>query len=143
MKNPYNDIINLPNHKSSKHAHMSKLNRAAQFSPFMALTGYESVISETARLTDKRIELDEHIKEDLNKNLLKIKEDIDEKPEVVITYFQKDKKKFGGVYLTTTGYIKKIIDFEGLLIMQDNTRILIDDILEITYRFFGGLEDYK
>lgn len=143
MKNPYNDIINLPNHKSSKHAHMSKLNRAAQFSPFMALTGYESVISETARLTDKRIELDEHIKEDLNNRLDKIKTHIDEKPEVIITYFKKDKKKFGGVYLTTTGYIKKIIDFEGLLIMQDNTRILIDDILEITYRFFGGLEDYK
>lgn len=143
MKNPYEDIINLPNHKSSKHVHMTNLDRAAQFAPFMALTGYESVISETARLTDKKIELDEDIKEDLNNRLDKIKAHIDEKPEVMITYFKKDKKKSGGTYITYTGYIKKVKEFEELVIMQDNTRILVNDILEIDCELFNILKSWK
>lgn len=141
MKNEYEDIINLPNHRSNKYTHMSKLDRAAQFSPFMALTGYESVISEAARLTDKRIKLDEYIKENLNKKLCKIKECIEEKPELVITYFQKDKKKCGGAYITINGYVNKINEFEGLIIMQDETKILVDDILEISCELFNNSEE--
>ena len=82
MNNPYEDIINLPNHRSNKYPHMSNRDRAAQFSPFMALTGYDSAVVEVARLTDKRVELDEYLKADLNESLQNIKEKLDERPEV-------------------------------------------------------------
>lgn len=133
MNNPYEDIINLPNHRSRKHPHMSNLDRAGQFSPFMALTGYEAVVLEEARLTDKRIELDDYLKADLNESLQIIKENLDERPEVSIVYFLEDKKKAGGRYISTIGFVKKIQDLEKILIMEDNTRIAIDDIIEIKY----------
>lgn len=133
MKNPYENIINLANHRSSKHPHMSKHDRGAQFSPFMALTGYESAIVEVGRLTEERVELDEYIKEDLNKRLQNIKDNIDERPVVTIVYFKEDKKKPGGKYIRASGFIKKIYDFEGLIAMEDDTKILINDIIEIIF----------
>lgn len=140
MKNPYDDIINLPHHRSTSRPHMSAHNRAAQFSPFAALTGYDSAISETARLTDKKIELDEYSKSDLNERLCKIQDHIDEQPEVSITYFQPDKKKSGGAYITVTGCVKKIKKFEQALIMQDNTKVPINDIFEINGEMFCKFE---
>lgn len=131
MTNPYDDIINLPHHRSAAHPHMSAHDRAAQFSPFAALTGYDSAIAETARLTDTRIELDEYSKTDLNERLSIIQEEIDDEPEVTITYFQPDRQKSGGAYITVTGYVKKIEDYERTVVMQDATKIPIDDIIDI------------
>lgn len=131
MMNPYDDIINLPHHASTSRPHMSAHDRAAQFSPFAALTGYNAAITETGRLTDKRVELDEYRKADLNERLCKIQDQIDEQPEVSITYFQPDKKKSGGAYITVTGCVKKIDAYERTVVMQDDTNIPIDGIFEI------------
>lgn len=131
MMNPYDDIINLPHHASTSRPHMSAHDRAAQFSPFAALTGYDAAITETGRLTDKRVELDEYRKADLNERLCKIQDQIDEQPEVSITYFQPDKKKSGGAYITVTGCVKKIDAYERTVVMQDDTKIPIDGIFEI------------
>lgn len=131
MINPYDDIINLPHHTSTSRLHMSAHDRAAQFSPFAALTGYDAAITETGRLTDKKVELDEYRKADLNERLCKIQDQMDEQPEVSITYFQPDKKKSGGAYITVTGCVKKIDAYERTVVMQDDTKIPIDGIFEI------------
>lgn len=140
MISPYEDIINLPHHTSASRPHMSAHDRAAQFSPFAALTGYDAAITETGRLTDKKVELDESRKADLNERLCKIQDRMDKLPEVSITYFQPDKKKSGGAYITVTGCVKKIDAYERTVIMQDDTKIPIDDIFEIGDELFGTFE---
>ncbi len=137
MMNPYDDIINLPHHTSPTRRRMSLYDRAAQFSPFAALTGYDAAITETARLTDKKIELDEYEKADLSERLCMIQDLKDERPEVSITYFIPDKKKSGGEYITVTGRVKKIDEHGRTVVMQDATKIPIDDILEIHCELFG------
>ena len=92
----YEDIINLPHHTSTKHPRMTKSARAAQFSPFAALTGYDDAIKETGRLTDKKIELTEEEKLILNDKLLTINNNLKNNPKVIITYFEHDKTKEGG-----------------------------------------------
>ena len=104
----YSDIINLPHHVSSKHPHLSREQKAAQFAPFAALTGFEDDISETARLTDKRIEIDDGLKEIISNKLNLIKLNIKNKPIVIITYFINDLKKSGGKYIDIEGMVKKI-----------------------------------
>jgi hypothetical protein len=131
MINPYDDLINLQHHTSSSRPQMSAHDRAAQFSPFAALAGYDSAITEMARLTDSRVELDEYSKADLDERLSIIQEQIDKQPEVSITFFLPDHKKSGGVYISVTGCVKKIDEHERILIMRDATRIPIDDIFEI------------
>ena len=138
--NLYDDIINLPHHTSTTHPHMSAYDRAAQFSPFAALTGYEDAVSETARLTDKKVELDEYSKADLSERLNLILDTLDEQPQVSITYFLPDKKKSGGAYITATGCVKKIDEYEHIVVMRDATKISIDDILKISSESFGSLE---
>jgi len=137
MMDPYDDIINLPHHTSTSRPHMSAHARAAQFSPFAALTGYDSAITETGRLTDKKGEMDEYSKSDMNERLCIIQCQMDEQPEVSITYFQPDKKKSGGAYITATGCVKKIDEYERTVVMQDDTKIPIDDIFEIDGELFG------
>jgi len=88
----YDDIINLPHHQSATRPHMPNYDRAAQFSPFAALTGYDNAVKETSRLTDKKVELDEYSKDALNDRLNMIQDTLDEQPEVSITYFLPDKK---------------------------------------------------
>ncbi len=139
--NPYDDIINLPRHTSKSRPHMSAHDRAAQFSPFAALTGYDSAITETGRLTDNKVELDEYSKADLNEKLSKINGQIDEQPQVSITYFRPDKKKAGGTYITATGVVKKINPYERTVVMQDATMIPMDDISEIDGAMFGTFKD--
>ena len=139
-KHRYDDIINLPHHQSATRPHMSNHDRAAQFSPFAALTGYDDAIKETARLTDGKVELDEHSKEALNERLNMIQDAIDEQPEVSITYFLLDKKKSGGAYVTATDRVKKIDEYENIVLLQDGTKIPIDDIAEIVGEVFGALE---
>jgi len=119
---------------------MSAHDRATQFSPFAALTGYDSAITETARLTDIRVELDEDSKAALNERLCIIQDQMDEQPEVSITYFQLDKKKSGGAYITATGCVKKIDEYERTVVMLDDTKISIDEIFEIDSKLFGTLE---
>ncbi len=127
----YDDIINLPHHVSATRPHMPIIDRAAQFQPFRALSGYEDAVQETARLTDEKIELTEDEKALLDARLQRLADEISSQPIVTLTYFQPDKKKAGGAYVTATGQLKKIDDLEGALILMDGKRVLIEDILAI------------
>ena len=137
----YDDIINLPHHTSSKRPRMSMIDRAAQFSPFAALTGYDAAVKETARLTDRRIELDEYSKAALDERLQLIQERLKEHPEVTITYFQPDERKDGGAYLSITGSIKKIDTYEKCVVMMDKRKIPIDEIFGIDGDLFSSMEN--
>lgn len=129
----YDDIIHLPHHESTKHPKMPATDRAAQFLPFAALTGYDAAVRETARLTDCRIELDEMKKEELDNHLQMIREQLAQKPEVIVTYFVPDARKDGGSYVTMKGTIKKIDDRERRLIMENGISIPMDDIYELLF----------
>ena len=135
----YSDIINRPYKKSKKYKHMSQKDRAAQFAPFAALTGHDAAIKETARLTDERLELSDEVIMRLNDQLNMIRDNIGTEQEVSITYFVPDDKKSGGAYLTHSGVVKKIDEFERKLIMQDETVIPIEQISEIQGEIFKGL----
>lgn len=136
----YEDIINLPHHVSEKRAPMSMIDRGAQFSPFAALTGYDAAIQETARLTDRRIELSDGQKEQLNEKLQLILENLRGQPEVTVTYFCPDGRKGGGAYVTAAGIVSKIDGYRKLLIMKDGTVISFEDIYEI--QFGNHLEEH-
>lgn len=126
----YDDIINLPHYQSATRPHMSVHDRAAQFSPFAALTGYEAAVSETARLTEGKIELDEDAKAALDEKLGFLQESA-RGQQVSITYFQPDVRKAGGAYLSVSGTIKKIDSYERVIALEDGTLIPVDDILDI------------
>ena len=127
----YDDIIDMPHHVSATRPHMPMLDRAAQFQPFRALTGYEDAVRETARLTDQRVELTDEEKARLDAILQTLADSIGSHPQVILTYFQPDKKKAGGAYATATGQLKKIDDIEGVLILMGGGHIVIEDILDI------------
>lgn len=132
----YEDIINFPHHVSTKHPHMKREDRAAQFSPFAALTGYEEAVKETARITDQKVELEEDATIRLNEKLAILNQYIQFQPKVTITYFQKDSHKSGGSYITKTACIKKIKEYERTIIFVDKSEIAIGDILEIESEIF-------
>ena len=136
----YEDIINLPHHISKTRPQMPMSDRAAQFAPFAALTGYDSAINETGRLTDERIELDEGALTALNMRYQLLIDALDEEPEVTITYFQPDERKAGGRYVSATGAVKKVDDFERRITMQDGAKIPMDDVLSIDGELFSSLE---
>lgn len=138
MTGAYDDIINLPHHVSATRPRMTLIDRAAQFAPFAALTGYESAVKEAARLTDKRIELDEYEKEALSEKLQLILEQLDECPEITVTYFQPDDKKDGGAYVALTGCVKKIDEFERVVVMTNGTKVSIEKILQIDSEIFSS-----
>lgn len=131
MSGPYNDIIDLPHPTSERHPRMPMANRAAQFSPFAALTGYEGAVKETARLTDCKVELTEEEKAVLNRKLQLLSEQAGSGVEACLTYFRPDGRKAGGAYLTVTGKVKKMDGFTCEIVLADNRRIPMDDILEI------------
>lgn len=131
MNEKYKEIIHLPHKQSATRPHMPVADRAAQFAPFAALVGYDDAVRETARLTDSRRELSDGALAQLNTKLNYIQEHLGEQPEVTITYFQPDSKKSGGAYLTCTGIVKKVDDYEHTVLMQDGREIFIDDISEI------------
>ncbi|NLZ82485.1 MAG: hypothetical protein GX915_02335 [Clostridiales bacterium] len=106
------------------------------------MTGYDGAIKETARLTDKRIELVEAAKSVLDEKLRIIQEQLSSQPEIEITYFQPDEKKAGGVYVSTFGIIKKIDNYKGTILMQDETRIDIEEIISITGEVVQSIDDY-
>ena len=126
----YADIINLPHHVSRNHPQMSMADRAAQFSPFAALTGHDAAIAEAARLTDERPILDESVKQEIS-NLLQLAS-TDSSLVLNIVYFVPDTRKAGGSYAEITGHIKKLLPHEKLLILDAGTRIPMEDVIEVT-----------
>jgi hypothetical protein len=134
---PYNDIIHLPHPVSTKHPQMSVANRAAQFSPFAALTGYDAAIKETARLTDERVELDEDEKLRLDDKLRMVQEMLTEQPELLVTYYQADNSKSGGSYLTIRGCVEKINIYKKVLVLTEGLQIPIEDIYELEGELFN------
>ena len=136
MTGPYDDILHLPHPTSKRHPRMPIADRAAQFSPFAALTGHGAAIEETARVTERRIELDEDAKEQLDQTLQLLLERIAEQPEVTVTWFSPDKKKAGGQYHTATGKLKRIDTQESRLILTDGNQIPLEDLLEIRSESF-------
>lgn len=135
----YDDIIGLPHHVSATRPRMSMIDRAAQFSPFQALTGYGAAIQETGRLTVRKIELseDERIVLDMKQQILL--DNIRERPDVSITYFIPDERKDGGSYVTVTGNVKKIDDYQRLLILTDRAQIPLDEIVDIESELFNNI----
>ena len=131
MKNPYDDIIELPHHVSRVHPQMSMEERAAQFSPFAALTGYGAVIQETARLTVPRLELSESSQEEIKRKLDDLAEHLNERKKTAVTYYRPDQKKAGGAYVTPSGIVRRIDHAAGVLQMEDGLRIPIPDILDV------------
>ena len=138
-KFPYEDIVNLPPHISKKHPQPTMIDRAARFAPFAAITGYEEMVLEEARITEERIDLDEGTSSILNEKLNMIQEFIDEEPEITITYFEPDKKKSGGAYIDITGTVKRIDEYECLVIMTDGKEIRIEDIYGLESDLFYSL----
>lgn len=131
MKNNYEDIIHLPHPESKKHPRMSLHDRAAQFSPFAALTGHSAAIDETARLTDRKLELNEERKADLDRKWQFLMEKMGEHPTIRLTYFIKDEKKEGGIYTTVEDKLKKIDPYKKMIFLQDGTGIYYNDIFEM------------
>ena len=138
-KFPYEDIVNLPPHISKRHPQPSMMDRAARFAPFAAITGYEEMVLEEARVTEERIDLDEGTLSLLNEKLNMIQEFLDEEPEVTITYFEPDKKKSGGAYVSITGVVKRIDEYEHFVIMTDGKKIRIEDIYAMGSDLFYSL----
>lgn len=139
-RHKYDDIINLPHHTSPTRPRMTMIDRAAQFSPFAALTGYDAAVKETARLTENRIELDEYEKSALNDRLQIVQERLSDTPEISITYFVPDERKSGGAYCTETGVTIKIDYYERAVIMRSGTHIPIDEIIGIEGDLFNQLD---
>ena len=127
----YDDIINLPHPEPKQHPRMSMENRAAQFSPFAALTGHNEAIKETERLTDSKIELAEDTITDINRTLMWIRDNIKSRPQAVVTYFVPDYKKMGGKYITATVNIVKIDEVNNAIVTADEVTIAVHNILEI------------
>ena len=134
MNDNYEDIIDLPHHVSQKRPQMPMQDRAAQFSPFAALTGYDAAVKEAARFTDSPVELSEEELELLNRKLNRLLDNIPRQPLVSFTCFKPDDKKSGGSYVTCRGVVKKVDICKRLIIMQDGTLIPMDQVLDIEIR---------
>lgn len=128
MSGTYDDIIGLPHYVSERHPRMAMIDRAAQFSPFAALTGYDAAVKETARLTESRVELTEEEKSILD---AKLREAADTKATVRITYFLPDDKKAGGAYVCTEGQVKRVDTICGSVLLRDGTEIPVDDVVVV------------
>ena len=136
----YDDLLDLPHHVSVVHPHMSLYDRAAQFAPFKALTGYEDDVEETARLTDARMELDEERIEQLDARLQLLEEHLAEAPTVSITYFVPDARKGGGSYETVSGIVKKIDTVRRVIVLRDVREVAIGDVYGISGELFSTME---
>lgn len=128
----YDDIICLSRPDSGRRAKMSNYDRAAQFSPFAALTGFDAAIAETGRLTSERIELDEDEKQRLDKQMRIILELLSDEPEVHVVWFCYDERKKGGTYVSTTGNVKKVDTYTGKLLLTSGQAIPLGEIFQIT-----------
>ena len=133
MNNRYDEIMELPHHVSKTRPQMPMSDRAAQFAPFAALTGYDSAIKETGRLTDERVELDEEALTALDRKYQLLMDTLDDAPEVTIIYFQPDERKAGGQYVSATGTVKKVDTFGRRILLQDGTRIPLDSVYDLRF----------
>jgi hypothetical protein len=139
----YEKIIEQQHHVSKRHPQLSKDSYAAQFSPFAALTGYDGIVAETARLTDERVELGETDMEILSAKLQILSDRFKEQPEITITYFKPDERKAGGAYLQKTAQLKRIDDVERLIHFTDGSNLPIDDITDLQGEIFSVLESVE
>ena len=142
-KFPYEDIINLPRPISKKHPQPPLSERAARFAPFAAITGYEEMVLEEARVTEKQIELDECALTLLNEKLNILQNNLSQSPEITVTYFAPDKKKAGGAYVSISGAVRQIDSYSKLLILENDKKIRIEDIYQLDGDIFRslGIED--
>lgn len=136
----YSDIINIPYRKSNRRQRMTYIERAAQFSSFAALTGYEDAVEETARITDRKSELSDTAIEALDRKLKIISENIKNSPVILITYFVPDERKEGGQYRTVRGTVKKIDECLREVVLSSGEQISIDEIAEIDSEIFTGID---
>lgn len=127
----YDDIIDLPHHVSERHPQMPAMDRAAQFSPFAALTGHRDMIAEAERLTEKKIELEEGEQQEIMTCLQILLGKIKEKPEAAVTYFVPDEKKSGGSYRTVCGAVIKVDGDKKQVVMENGTEIPMEDICKV------------
>jgi len=134
--NNYDDIIDLPHHVSSRHARMSRENRAAQFAPFAALTGYDASVREEARLTGAKLPLTDEQIDIMNAKMAFLTEKASEHPEISLTFFLADDRKEGGKYVTVTDRLNRIDTVEGVLILSKRNKIALDDILNVESEIF-------
>ena len=135
----YDDIIHLPHHVSKTRPQMSLEDRAAQFSPFAALTGYDAAILETGRLTEEKSELGEETQAILDRKQRHLAEIIDTKPAITVTYFVPDEKKSGGAYSTVTGFLKRIDEYARVPMLTDGSKIQPEAILDIDSEEFENI----
>ena len=131
MSGVYDDILHLARPQSKKQTPMPMEDRAAQFSPFAALTGYDAAGSETARLTEARVELDPQEAERLGERLAELAKRQKEQPELSLLYYVPDARKAGGAYVTVSGRLRKITDFPRCIYLTDGSRIPIEDIVAV------------
>lgn len=131
MSGIYDDIINMPHHVSTRHQRMSQSDRAAQFSPFSALTGYEAALSESARVTDERIELDEQEQQRLDEKLNLLRGCTKERPMVCITHFVPDERKQGGAYVTEQVCVRRVDAYARTVCITGGSSIAFGDIIGI------------
>ena len=139
MSGPYDDIIHLPHPTSENHPRMSRADRAAQFSPFAALTGHEAAIRETARLTDRQAELSEDIRAELDRKQALLLERLAEQPEIIVTWFCPDGRKDGGAYITTKGRLRKIDLSARRMVLTDGTEIALEEVADLQSELFQEL----
>lgn len=132
MTGKYDDILNLPHHVSATRPQMPMSDRAAQFSPFAALTGYDAAVKETARLTDEQVELSEDRKAILDRKQAYLRDIIMDHPEITVVHFVPDALKKGGGYVTTSGRLKKLDVYEKVMLLEDGTRIPMERIVDLT-----------
>lgn len=132
-RNPYEDMLELPHPVSKTHPQMPRRDRAAQFAPFAALTGYEEAVREAARFTEEKMILDEDSKEQLDWKLRCLQEKVKEKPTITVTYFLEDEKKKGGKYVTVTGVLKKIDSYTHQFVLESGEEIPVEDIVSLEF----------
>lgn len=136
----YSDIIDLPHHVSKNRMPMSLYNRAAQFAPFAALRGYEEAIAETARQTDQKASLSDNQIDDIDFKMQILEKHLEKQYEVTIQYFQKDKRKEGGTYITVTNIIKKFDYYHQTIVLMNGTIIRFDDIVALSSPLFSKMD---
>lgn len=143
MSGPYDDIIRLPRPTSAKHPRMPLADRAAQFSPFAALSGHSAALAETARLTDRQIELSDDDKAVLDQKQRILLEHIKEHPEISVTWFRPDEKKDGGQYITTTGRLKRIDEFNQVLLLAGDIKIPLIYVVDLSSETLPNMDQME
>lgn len=136
----YDDMIDMKNPTPTCRPRMSMVDRGAQFAPFAALTGYEAVVEEAARLTDVRLELSEDMKTMLNDKMQMILDNLEKEPFVTITHFVPDKRKAGGAYVEVSGIVERIDEYERCIVMTEGTKLPIEQIRAIEGELFNSFE---